>query len=52
MVKLTRFFRDKRGVAIVDYGFAAALVVAAGDLAMHHGMAVSMALRQVLPGLI
>jgi len=52
MAMLTRFFRDRRGVAIVDYGFATALIVTAGDLAMRHGMAVSTALRQVFPGLI
>lgn len=51
MTIVTSFFRDRRGIAIADYGFAAALIVTASHLASRYGDAVSMALKHAIPGL-
>ena len=48
MAQMTGFFRDRRGVALVDYGFVAALVMLCSQFATHWGGAVSVPLRHML----
>jgi hypothetical protein len=48
MAQMTGFFRDRRGVALVDYGFVAMLVMLCSHLAARWGDTVSLPLRHLL----
>jgi hypothetical protein len=42
------FLGDRRGVAAIDYAFAAALAIGVRDLATVYGRVVSMAIRHTM----
>jgi Flp pilus assembly pilin Flp len=48
MNRLASFLRDRRGVAVIDYGMAGAIVTLVSEVAMRHGTELAGLLHSVI----